>query len=52
MNQPYTPTPKFLIIQMGPVRSIVKKFELGKPTTIELIENNYLMLLDEAGVVL
>ena len=46
------PVPKFLIIQIGPVRSVVKKFELGKPSTIELIENNYLMLLDEAGVVL
>ena len=52
MNKPYTPTPKFLIIQIGPVRSLVKKFEFGKPPTLELIENNYLMLLDEAGVVL
>ena len=52
MNKPYTSTPKFLIVQMGLTRSVVKKFELGKPTTYELIENNYLMLLDEAGVVL
>lgn len=52
MNKPYTSTPKYKIIQIGSVRSVVKKFELGKPTTIELIENNYLMLLDEAGVVL
>lgn len=44
---------KFKIIQWGKNRSIVKLFDTEKSeTTLLLINNNYLMALDEMGVIL